>query len=160
MEPCSLRNKRFQSSYSAKLSWSGSNKKWKGRGKGEEETFSPLPLSRHCNFFFCSCPSLRSRRLEVVGTKKHLACLPRARPFSLSPANSKRLLRRLLLSQRSRRTRAESLATQARNPVKTKIAVQAGVCKCLLPFICFSYGVYLSVLVTCYAYRGNIVYNI
>ena len=46
------------------------------------------------------------------------------------------------------------------NPVKTKIAVQAGVYKCLLPFICFSYGVYLSVLVTCYAYRGNIVYNI
>ena len=42
------------------------------------------------------------------------------------------------------------------NPVKTKIAVQAGVYKCLLPFICFSYGVYLSVLVTCYAY---IVYN-
>ena len=41
------------------------------------------------------------------------------------------------------------------NPVKTKIAVQAGVCKCLLPFICFSYGV----LVTCYAYRGNTVYN-
>ena len=31
-----------------------------------------------------------------------------------------------------------------------------GVYKCLLPFICFSYGVYLSVLVTCYAY---IVYN-
>ena len=34
----------------------------------------------------------------------------------------------------------------ARNPVKTKIAVQAGVYKFLLPFICFSYGVYLSVL--------------
>ena len=39
--------------------------------------------------------SLRSRRLEVVGTRKNgrarrrhasLACLPRARPFSLSPA--------------------------------------------------------------------------
>ena len=44
----------------------------------------------------------------------------------------------------------------ARNPVKTKIAVQAGVYKCLLPFICFPYGVYLSDLVTCYAYRGNI----
>ena len=57
MEPCSLRNKRFQSSYSAKLSWSGSNKKWKGRGKGEEETFSPLPLPRHF-FFFCSCPNV------------------------------------------------------------------------------------------------------
>ena len=40
--------------------------------------------------------SLRSRRLEVVGTP--LACLPRARPFSLSPATSKRLLRRLEIS--------------------------------------------------------------
>ena len=56
-------------------------------------------------------PSLRSRRLEVVGTRKNgrarrrhargeeapspLACLPRARPFSLSPATSQRLLRRL-----------------------------------------------------------------
>ena len=50
--------------------------------------------------------SLRSRRLEVVGTRKNgrarrryargeEACLPRARPFSLSPATSKRLLRRL-----------------------------------------------------------------
>ena len=45
------------------------------------------------------------------------------------------------------------------NPVKTKIAVQTGVYKCLLPFTSFSYGVYLSVLGTCYAYRGNIVYN-
>ena len=47
----------------------------------------------------------------------------------------------------------------ARNSVKTKIVVQAGVYKCLLPFICFSYGVYLSVLVICYAFRGNVVYN-
>ena len=45
--------------------------------------------------------SLRSRRLEVVGTKKQRAreketrVLPRSRPFSLSPATSKRLLRRL-----------------------------------------------------------------
>ena len=53
-------------------------------------------------------PSLRSRRLEVVGTRKNgrarrrhatpLACLPRARPFSLSLATSKRLLRRLAYS--------------------------------------------------------------
>ena len=28
---------------------------------------------------------------------ERIACLPRARPFSLSPATSKRLLRRLLL---------------------------------------------------------------
>ena len=41
---------------------------------------------------------------------------------------------------------------RARNPVETKITVPAGVYKCLLPFICFSYGVYVSVLVTCYAY--------
>ena len=46
---------------------------------------------------FCSITaSLRSRRLEVVGTRKNarerLACLPRARPFSLS--TSKCLLRR------------------------------------------------------------------
>ena len=55
--------------------------------------------------------SLRSRRLEVVGTRKNgrarrrhargvnslLACLPRARPFSLSLTTSKRLLRRLLM---------------------------------------------------------------
>ena len=55
--------------------------------------------------------SLRSRRLEVVGTRKSgrarrrhargevapspLACLPRARPFSISPTTPKRLLRRL-----------------------------------------------------------------
>ena len=45
--------------------------------------------------------SLRSRGLEVVGTRKHgrarrrHACLPRARPFSLSPTTSKRLLHRL-----------------------------------------------------------------
>ena len=48
--------------------------------------------------------SLRSRRLEVVGTRKNRcgrsrnarghACLPCARPFSLSPTISKRLLRR------------------------------------------------------------------
>ena len=45
--------------------------------------------------------SLRSRRLEVVGTRKNgrairrHACLPRARQFSLSLTTSKRLLRRL-----------------------------------------------------------------
>ena len=46
--------------------------------------------------------SLCSRRLEVVGTRKNgrarrrHACLSRARPFSLSPTTSKRLVRRLL----------------------------------------------------------------
>ena len=50
---------------------------------------------------FTQSISLRSRRLEVVGPRKNgrarrrHACLPRARPFSLSPATSKRLLRRL-----------------------------------------------------------------
>ena len=44
--------------------------------------------------------NLRSRRLEVVGTRKNgcarrHACLPRARLFSLSPTSSKRLLRSL-----------------------------------------------------------------
>ena len=47
--------------------------------------------------------SLRSRRLEVVGTRKNVrarrrhACLPRARPLSLSPTTSKRLLCRLVI---------------------------------------------------------------
>ena len=46
---------------------------------------------------FFSHTSLRSRRLKVVGEKENgpLACLPRARPFSLSPTTSKRLLRKL-----------------------------------------------------------------
>ena len=50
--------------------------------------------------------SLRSRHLEVVGTRKkgrarrRHACLPRARPFSLTPTTSKRLLRRLIISLR------------------------------------------------------------
>ena len=49
--------------------------------------------------------SPRSRRLEVVGTRKNRrarsrhACLPRARPFSLSPTTSKRQLRRLILDR-------------------------------------------------------------
>ena len=54
-------------------------------------------------------PNLRSRRLELVDTRKNArerrrhargegACLPRARPFSLSPTTSKRLLRMLRIS--------------------------------------------------------------
>ena len=48
--------------------------------------------------------SLRSRRLEIVVTRKNArerrrhACLPRARPFSLPPATSKPLLRGLRIS--------------------------------------------------------------
>ena len=112
MEPCSLRNKRFQSSYSAKV---GAEAIKNGRGGGREKRKPSLPSPSPVISFFC---------------------------FALVPTFS---------------TNSRGIA---RNPVKTKIAVQAGVCKCLLPFICFSYGVYLSVLVTCYAYRGNIVYNI
>ena len=81
--------------------------------KEETETqfFNWAAQSRHAQFIKCVFSSLRSRRLEVVGTRKNgrarrrhargeeapspLACLPRARPFSLSPATSKRLLRRL-----------------------------------------------------------------
>ena len=111
MEPCSLRNKRFQSSYSAKV---GAEAIKNGRGGGREKKKPSLPSPSPVISFFC---------------------------FALVPSFS---------------TNSRGIA---RNPVKTKIAVQAGVCKCLLPFICFSYGVYLSVLVTCYAYRGNIVYN-
>ena len=50
--------------------------------------------------------SLRSRRLEIVVTRKNArerrrhACLPRARPFSLPPATSKPLLRGLRISGR------------------------------------------------------------
>ena len=44
--------------------------------------------------------SLRSRALGSSGHKKtRLACLPRAPQFSLSPTNSKRLLRRLVYRQ-------------------------------------------------------------
>ena len=50
--------------------------------------------------------SLRSRRLEIMATRKNArerrrhACLPRARPFSLPPATSKPLLRGLRISGR------------------------------------------------------------
>ena len=50
--------------------------------------------------------SLRSRRLEIVATRKNArerrrhACLPRARPFSLPAATSKLLLRGLRISGR------------------------------------------------------------
>ena len=91
-----------------------------------------------CRTFTCSKTlrprkrSLRSRRLEVVSTRKNgrarrrhvrvslararslfrpllpsacYACLPRALPFSLSPATSKRLLRRLAKTWLSIRNR-------------------------------------------------------
>ena len=50
--------------------------------------------------------SLRS--LEVEGTRKKVharkrrACLPRTRPFSLSPTTSKRLLRRLVKREKQK----------------------------------------------------------
>ena len=60
----------------------------------------------HLSSFTCQqmgISSLRSRRLERVGPSKNArprrrharACLPRVRPFSLSPTTSKCLLRRL-----------------------------------------------------------------
>ena len=65
----SLRSKRFQSSYCAKVRAEVIKKRWKGKGEGKGETFPSPPSS----FLF------------------------------------------LLFSQVSRRTRAETLATQARN---------------------------------------------
>ena len=75
-------------------------------------------LWRHCKVIFISIASkvklyysLRSRRLEVVGERESrrergrhartspLACLLLARPFFLVPTNSKRLLRRLIISK-------------------------------------------------------------
>ena len=110
MEPCSLRNKRFQSSYSAKV---GAEAIKNGRGgEGRRGNLLSPPPPPSFLFFFALVPTFSTNSRGI-----------------------------------------------ARNSVKTKIAVQAGICKCLLPFICFSYGVYLSVLVTCYAYRRNIVYN-
>ena len=64
--------------------------------------------------------SLRSRRLEVVGTRKNRrarrrhTCLPCARPFSLSPTTSKRLLRRLSLAMLTGR-RLALMARYAQN---------------------------------------------
>ena len=61
----SLRSKRFQSSYCAKVG-ADQKKGWRGRGRGEEET---LPLPRH-PFFFCSCPSfLDEPREETLATQ-------------------------------------------------------------------------------------------
>ena len=74
--------------------WSTKISQWNGHSP--DELTLQMPLSK------CFC-SLRSRRLEVVGTRKigrarrRHACLPRAPPFSLSPTASKRLLRRLVL---------------------------------------------------------------
>ena len=70
-----------------------------------------LPRIKKHYHHWISSFSLRSRGLEVVGTRKNgharrrhargevapspLACFPRACPFSLSPTTSERLLRRL-----------------------------------------------------------------
>ena len=54
----SLRSKRFQSSYSAKVR-AGAKKKWKGEGEGtRENAFPSLPSpSPLIPFFFCSSPN-------------------------------------------------------------------------------------------------------
>ena len=66
----SLRSKRFQSSYRAKVR-AEAKKKVEGGG-GEEKrkgSFIPLPLPRH-SFFFCSCPSfLDEPREETLATQ-------------------------------------------------------------------------------------------
>ena len=74
--------------------WSTKISQWNGHSP--DELTLQMPLSK------CFC-NLRSRRLEVVGTRKNgrarrgHACLPRARPLSLSRTTSRRLLRRLVL---------------------------------------------------------------
>ena len=60
----SLRSKRFQSSYSAKVG-AGAKKNGRGSGKGEEETLARKPL----HSFFCSRPNfldelVRKRKLR------------------------------------------------------------------------------------------------
>ena len=64
----SLRNKRFQSSYCAKVR-AEAKKRLKGKGEGRRGSFFPLPLPRH-SFFFCSCPSfLDEPREETLATQ-------------------------------------------------------------------------------------------
>ena len=87
--------------------------------------------------------------------KERLSFFVPLTPRAISHARGHLCVSRFARRTAEKRETARSLGW-ARNPVKTKIAVQAGVYKCLLPFICFSYGVYLSVLVTCYAYRGTL----
>ena len=56
----SLRSKRFQSSYCAKV---------RAEAKKKRLNFFPLPLPRH-SFFFCSCPSfLDEPREETLATQ-------------------------------------------------------------------------------------------
>ena len=61
----SVSNRVIRESY-----WERKQKKgWRGMGRGEEETFVPLPLPRH-SFFFCSCPSfLDEPREETLATQ-------------------------------------------------------------------------------------------
>ena len=64
----SLRSKRFQSSYSAKVG-AGAKKNGRGSGKGEEETLARKPL----HSFFCSRPNF----LDKLARKRLLRRLVR-----------------------------------------------------------------------------------
>ena len=64
----SLRSKRFQSSYSAKVG-AGAKKNGRGSGKGEEETLARKPL----HSFFCSRPNF----LDELARKRLLRRLVR-----------------------------------------------------------------------------------
>ena len=78
-----------------------------------------------------------------AGASSALACLPRARPFSLSPATSKRLLRRLrtLQLQVQNYGPGDEASTNAFNvkrfkkSVSTALWVYASLLVCYLPFM-------------------------
>ena len=78
--------------------WSAASEGGRGGGTPLCKLYKYVPPHR--------ISSLRSRRLEIVATRKNArerrrhACLPRARPFSLPPATSKPLLRGLRISGR------------------------------------------------------------
>ena len=68
---CSLRSKRFQSSYCAKVRAGAKKKGGRGRGRGEEFPSFPSP-SPVIPFFFCSRPNFldelaRKRLLRMLG---------------------------------------------------------------------------------------------
>ena len=86
MQKNSLRSKRFQSSYCAKVSYyakvsAEAKKRLKGEGEGRRGSFVPLPLPRH-SCFFCSCPSfLDEPREETLATQasRKMTRKPRSR---------------------------------------------------------------------------------
>ena len=69
----SLRSKRFQSSYCAKVRAGAKNKKVEEGGGGEKRkrrgSFFPLPLPRHSFFFLLSSRRSRRTRAETLATQ-------------------------------------------------------------------------------------------